>query len=160
MGSVCRIEENEPENTWFRLALLEAMLFEPYYALSTEKDKNGNDVPCKKYKELTLPLAGYKTSAGDEFIDKLFTEKPYYNNGCFPILHFSKSTKIKAFCHYAYRKIIYCYFPRSMLRTFSRRGRTNGGDTESSSIPMRRNVSVSVRSDASSPQMPIHALFS
>ncbi len=34
-----KIELNNPNKPWFRLVLLEAMLFEPYYALSTEKIK-------------------------------------------------------------------------------------------------------------------------
>ena len=38
-----KIEENNPNGTWFRLVLLETMLFEPYYPLSLEKDKKGND---------------------------------------------------------------------------------------------------------------------
>lgn len=37
-----KIEENNPSETWFRLVLLEAMLFEPHYPLSIEKDKKGN----------------------------------------------------------------------------------------------------------------------
>lgn len=47
---------NSPELPWFRLVLLETMLFEPYYPLSTEIDKKGNEVPSTKYKELHLPL--------------------------------------------------------------------------------------------------------
>lgn len=42
-----RIEKNNPSETWFRLVLLEAMLFEPYYPLSLEKDKKGNEIPSK-----------------------------------------------------------------------------------------------------------------
>ena len=51
------------------------------------------------------------------------------------------------------------YFDRSVFLTASRTFSTNVGDTESSSIPIRRNVSVSVVSAASSPQIPIHAPF-
>lgn len=53
-----KVEENEPHNTWFRLALLEAMLFEPYYPLSLDKDKKGNDVPSRKYKDLQNTISG------------------------------------------------------------------------------------------------------
>lgn len=52
-----------------------------------------------------------------------------------------------------------CYFDRSVFLTASRTLRTNVGETESSSMPMRKNVSVSVVSAASSPQIPIHAPF-
>ena len=46
---------------------------------------------------------------------------------------------------------------RSRLLTFSLRGSIYGGETDNSSIPIRRNFSVSVRSAASSPHIPIHA---
>ena len=66
---------NSPEKPWFRLILLEAMLFEPYYPLSTEKDKNGNDVPTKKYKNIK-----YNQSEGDKFLDNYFDD-PFYQVG-------------------------------------------------------------------------------
>ena len=75
-----RIEDTEPEKTWFRLVLLEAMLFDPYYTLSTEKDKNGKVIPSKKYKELHLPLVGYNKSMGDKFLDSFFSGD-YYQAG-------------------------------------------------------------------------------
>ena len=75
-----KIEENEPHNTWFRLVLLEAMLFEPFYPLGIEKDKKGNDVPSKKYKDLQNPINGYRKSSGDDFIDSFFAGG-YYKNG-------------------------------------------------------------------------------
>jgi len=75
-----KIEENEPHHTWFRLILLEAMLFEPFYPLSLEKDKKGNDVPSKKYKDLQNPINGYKKSIGDDYIDSFFTGD-YYTKG-------------------------------------------------------------------------------
>ena len=52
-----------------------------------------------------------------------------------------------------------CYFDRSVFLTASRTLRTNVGETESSSMPMRKNVSVRVVSAASSPHIPIHAPF-
>lgn len=52
-----------------------------------------------------------------------------------------------------------CYFDKSVFLTASRTLRTNVGETESSSMPMRKNVSVRVVSAASSPQIPIHAPF-
>ena len=72
-----KIESNDPNGTWFRLALLEAMLFEPYYTLSVEKDKKGKEVPSKKYKDLQNPLNGYKKGEGDRYLESLFVGKDY-----------------------------------------------------------------------------------
>lgn len=74
------VNANSPELPWFRLVLLEAMLFEPYYPLSTEIDKKGNEVPSTKYKELHLPLFGYSKSDGDKFLDGFFNES-FYQKG-------------------------------------------------------------------------------
>ena len=59
--------------TWFRLVLLEAMLFEPYYPLTVEKDKKGNDVPSKKYDLIHIPGNGYSKSKGDHFLNERYT---------------------------------------------------------------------------------------
>ena len=75
-----KIEECNPQSTWFRLVLLEAMLFEPYYPLSIEKDKKGNDVPSKKYANLQIPLCGYSKGSGDDFLDSFFIGD-YYSKG-------------------------------------------------------------------------------
>lgn len=75
-----KVEQNDPTGTWFRLALLEAMLFEPYYPISVEKDKKGNDIPSKRYKDLQNPLAAYKKGEGDAYLDRLFTGA-YYTDG-------------------------------------------------------------------------------
>lgn len=75
-----KIEENEPRQTWFRLALLEAMLFVPYYPLGLEKDKKGQDTPSKKYKALQSPLAGYRKAEGDAFFDSFFSGA-FYSRG-------------------------------------------------------------------------------
>ena len=75
-----KIEENEPGSTWFRLVLLEAMLFEPYYPLGLEKDKKGNDIPSRKYKDIQNAIWGYKKSDGDRYLDELFTGA-YYSKG-------------------------------------------------------------------------------
>ncbi|HHX59451.1 MAG TPA: hypothetical protein GX707_01745 [Epulopiscium sp.] len=74
------IEENDPYNTWFRLVLLETMLFEPYYPLGLEKDKKGKYIPSKKYQKLQNILTGYKKSDGDDFIDSFF-KGDYYSQG-------------------------------------------------------------------------------
>ncbi len=75
-----KIEENEPQNTWFRLVLLEAMLFEPNYPLGLEKDKKGNDIPSKKYKNLQNIINRYKKGKGDDYIDSFFSGS-YYSKG-------------------------------------------------------------------------------
>ena len=72
-----KVTENNTENIWLRLVLLEAMLFEPYYSLSVEKDKKGNYVPSKKYKELNNPMVGYKKSEGDKYLEAYFNEHFY-----------------------------------------------------------------------------------
>lgn len=71
---------NNPELPWFRLVLLETMLFEPYYPLSTEIDKKGKEIPSTKYKELHMPLVGYSKSEGDKFLESFFTES-FYQTG-------------------------------------------------------------------------------
>lgn len=66
------IKKNDPTKPWFRLVLLEAMLFEPYYPLSLEEDKKGNEIPSKKYNSINTPIAGYRKSAGDKYLDEAF----------------------------------------------------------------------------------------
>lgn len=74
MEELCqRIAELTSNEPWYRLILLEAMLFEPYYPLGVEKDKKGNDVPCKKYKHLNNSLNGFKKGEGDHFLNEQFT---------------------------------------------------------------------------------------
>jgi hypothetical protein len=68
---IIRISENDPSKPWLRLAFLEAMLFEPYYPLSTEKDKKGNDVPSKRYNTLKTPIIGYRKDEGDKFLNSI-----------------------------------------------------------------------------------------
>ena len=70
-----RIKESNPNEPWYRLILLEAMLFEPYYPLGIEEDKKGNDVPSKKYKNLNNPVNGYRKIKGDRFLNEQFTGK-------------------------------------------------------------------------------------
>lgn len=72
-----KVKCNSSKGTWFRLVLLEAMLFEPYYALSIEKDKKGNDVPSKKYDSLQNPVNGYKKGDSDKFLEGFFTTHIY-----------------------------------------------------------------------------------
>lgn len=75
-----KIGFESPNQPWFRLVLLEAMLFEPYYTLGVEKDKKGNEIPSKKYKNLNNPVNGYKKGEGDRYLEKLFAEKAYYKD--------------------------------------------------------------------------------
>lgn len=75
-----RVKANQPEDVWFRLVLLEALLFEPYYPLSLEKDKKGNDVPSKKYSMLHKPLCGYSKNHAEKYLDTIFDES-YYTKG-------------------------------------------------------------------------------
>lgn len=70
-----KIELNNPNKPWFRLVLLEAMLFEPYYALSTETDKKGNEIPSKKYSALNNPITGYNKNSGDKYLNEVYAEK-------------------------------------------------------------------------------------
>lgn len=56
------------------------MLFEPYYPLGLEKDKKGNDIPSKKYKDLQNIINGYKKGNGDDYIDSFFS-RSYYSKG-------------------------------------------------------------------------------
>ncbi len=72
-----KIEEENPKEIWYRLVLLEAMLFEPYYALSLEKNKKGEDVPSKKYNDLNNPINGYKKGDGDKFLEESFSISYY-----------------------------------------------------------------------------------
>ena len=62
-----RIKESNPNEPWYRLILLEAMLFEPYYPLGIEEDK--------KYKNLNNPVNGYRKIKGDRFLNEQFTGK-------------------------------------------------------------------------------------
>lgn len=75
-----KISTMNPEGVWFRLVLLEAMLFEPYYVLSFETDKKGKTVPSKKYDMLKNPITGYKQGEGDSFLEALFPSD-YYKEG-------------------------------------------------------------------------------
>lgn len=67
-----KIKDNDPKKPWFRLVLLEAMLFEPYFPMSTETDKKGNEVHTKKYSKLNSPIAGYKKGEGDKYLEERF----------------------------------------------------------------------------------------
>lgn len=69
-----KISMNNASKPWFRLALLEAMLFTPYFPLSVETDKKGNKIPSKKYSSLSIPIAGYKKNNSDKYLDDVFAK--------------------------------------------------------------------------------------
>ena len=75
-----RIADNHPDQIWFRLILLEAMIFEPYYPLSLERNKKGKEIPSKKYRELQNSVTGYKKTEGDKFLENFFSTA-YYHPG-------------------------------------------------------------------------------
>lgn len=75
-----KIQQNNPSDVWFRLVLLEAMLFEPYYPLSLSKDKKGRAIPSRKYATLQNPLLGYDQRLGDSYLDSVFNDS-YYTKG-------------------------------------------------------------------------------
>lgn len=77
---IARVEKLHPQGTWFRLALLEAMLFEPYFPLTIETDKKGNSAPSKKYASLHNPVSGYSKSNADQYLDTVFPGD-YYTKG-------------------------------------------------------------------------------
>lgn len=77
---LCKIEENYPTKTWFRLVLLEAMLFEPYYPLTIEIDKKGEAVPSKKYSSIHNPIFEFSKRNADHYLDQIFPES-YYIKG-------------------------------------------------------------------------------
>ena len=68
-----RISQMNPLATWYKLVLLEAMLFEPYFPLSTELTKKGKEVPNKKYSALNAPVIGFNEKQGDKYLEKEFS---------------------------------------------------------------------------------------
>lgn len=74
---IAKVEENNPYDTWFRLVLLEAMIFEPFYPLSLEKNRKGKEIVSKKYKEIQGFVNGYSKKEGDSYLDSLFQSEYY-----------------------------------------------------------------------------------
>ena len=60
---------------------MEAMLFEPYFPISTETNKKGEEVPSTKYSGLHMPLVGYSDAKGDKYLDGLFFAEKFYQKG-------------------------------------------------------------------------------
>lgn len=65
-----RVKKMNPSATWYKLVLLEAMLFEPYFPLSTVLTKKGKEAPDKKYNALNAPVIGYNEKQGDKYLEK------------------------------------------------------------------------------------------
>lgn len=76
-----KIAKSNPSEIWFRLVLLEAMLFEPYYPLKLCKNKRGEDVASTEYKELQNLIVGFHKSEGDQFLEACFLMQSYYHTG-------------------------------------------------------------------------------
>ena len=72
------IQEKNPNNTWFSIVLMEAVMFTPYYPLTFAAKINGELTPSKKYSVLQKK---YKPENGYSFIEKLFSGKSYYQKG-------------------------------------------------------------------------------
>src|SRR5699024_4062875 len=75
-----KIEDNNPQDIWFRLVLLEAMLFDPYFTLTTDKDKKGREKTSSKYKAIQGRLNGFSRSKGDNFLESFLIEEYYPEN--------------------------------------------------------------------------------
>lgn len=71
-----RIDGMDPFGVWYKLVLLEATLFVPYFSLSTEKDKRGKIIPNKKYNQIQSDLCGFNTIQGDKYLSEFFAD-PY-----------------------------------------------------------------------------------
>lgn len=75
-----RIDRENPSQVWFRLILLEAMFFEPYYPFKVQKDKKGNYALTKRYSLLNNLVNGFKKDKALLFLDKEFSSV-YYEKG-------------------------------------------------------------------------------
>lgn len=68
-----RISNLNPLGTWYKLVMLEATFFEPYFPLGTEKDKKGKEIPSKKYNALNNSLVGFNSNQGDKYLEDVFS---------------------------------------------------------------------------------------
>lgn len=76
-----KIIKQNPTKPWFRLVLLEAMLFEPYHSLKVVMNKKEEYVLSKRYNSLNNPIIGFNKEKADKFLNEKFTgmycEKDY-----------------------------------------------------------------------------------
>lgn len=77
------IIKQNPTKPWFRLVLLEAMIFEPYFPLKVNKDSEGNISIPDDYKILSKLRYRYKKEKAYQFLNEEFTgmyvDKDYVN---------------------------------------------------------------------------------
>lgn len=64
------IEDEGPSDPWFRLVLLESMLFEPYYLLDPEEDDRSALQKLSNAAGTKLPFAGYSARLCDGFLEE------------------------------------------------------------------------------------------
>lgn len=74
-----RISELGCNERWYKLVLLEAMIFEPYFPISVEKNNKGEEIPSKKYDDLKKMFNGFDQYQGDLFLDSVFDLYGEYN---------------------------------------------------------------------------------
>lgn len=66
---------NNPKDVWFRLLIIETMIFEPYFPLSIEIDDKGKPIISEKYKVLQKIDNGFNKEAGDDYLNSKFNTK-------------------------------------------------------------------------------------
>lgn len=134
--------------------------------------KKASYSPCKSLKKYSVPFGKLRmaerliiSQATRSTVGYYFASSfKYFSSTFFP--PYERIRQLICNCRISHRfpfvvleTCAICYSDRLIFRTASRTFKTKVGDTESSSMPIRRNVSVNVVSAASSPQIPIHALF-
>lgn len=70
-----KIHSNNPQESWFKLVIVESFIFEPYFPLSVEVNLKGKSVISKKYKELQKLNSKFDNSLGDNYLNYLFADK-------------------------------------------------------------------------------------
>lgn len=80
-SSELRAKFGDQLNTvWFKLIILESMLFQPYFPLTTEEDEDGKPVPSKRYNKLNSKRHRCSKNQGDLFLDSFFNQNHYPTN--------------------------------------------------------------------------------
>lgn len=85
-----KIIDMNPEKPWFKLVLLEAMIFRPYFTLSLVEDKKGKQKPSPKYNRLNKPVSAFDKQEGIRFL-KMMAEDSNVDPSC--IDRFEKTYK-------------------------------------------------------------------
>ncbi|MCI5972468.1 MAG: hypothetical protein MRZ08_05450 [Anaerococcus sp.] len=68
-----KIIKQNPTKAWFRLVLLESMLFEPYYPLKAVKNKKDKYALSKRYNSLNKPINRFNKEKASLFLNEQFT---------------------------------------------------------------------------------------